>query len=205
MDRRQFVVADLQSSRLPDPRQRPLHDPADLAQPAAVRCSRPRQVVLDPSPLQPLAVARRPVLPVAVQGIRPTASAAARLADQRDVIEQRHRQERFVPVGTRDPHRQRVPFPLTSRWRFEPFLARSVGFGPVRAPQKRRDNSGCPPPPSTSRSTPRDPGGRGGRGGASSRRPAAASNAAVASRSRRSRSPSPGVTSTRGSRSGGRR
>ena len=126
MDRWQFVIADLQPSRLPDPRQRPFHDPADLAQPAAVRCSLPCQVILDPSPLQPLAVARRPVLPVAVQGIRPTASAAARLADHRDVIEQRHRQERFVPVGARDPHRQRGAFSVDRQVAFRAL------FGPIR-------------------------------------------------------------------------
>lgn len=93
MDRWQFVVSNLQSSRLPDPRQRPLYDPADLAQPAPVGRSRPRQVVLDPSPLEPLAITWRSVLPVAVQSIRPTASATARLSDQRNVVEQRHRQE----------------------------------------------------------------------------------------------------------------
>ena len=93
MDRWQFVVTNLQSSRLPDPRQRPLYDPADLAQAAPVGRSRPRQVVLDPSPLEPLAIPWRSVLAVAVQSIRPTASAAGPLSDQRDVVEQRHRQE----------------------------------------------------------------------------------------------------------------
>jgi hypothetical protein len=49
-------------------------------------------VILDPPLLEPLAVARRPVMPVAVHGIRP-AAASARLSDQRDVVEQRHGQE----------------------------------------------------------------------------------------------------------------
>ena len=126
MDRWQFVVTNLQSSRLPDPRQRPLYDPADLAQPAPVGRSRPRQVVLDPSPLEPLAITWRSVLPVAVQSIRPTASATARLSDQRNVVEQRHRQERLVPLGTRDPHRQGSAFSVYEQMAFRAF------FGPVR-------------------------------------------------------------------------
>ena len=136
MDRWQFVVSNLQSSRLPDPRQRPLYDPADLAQPAPVGRSRPRQVVLDPSPLEALAITWRSVLPVAVQSIRPTASATARLSDQRNVVEQGHGQERLVPLGTRNPHRQGSAFPSTSRWRFEPFLALSVGIFAGEYPPK---------------------------------------------------------------------
>jgi hypothetical protein len=74
--------------------------------------SRLRQVVLNPSPLEPLPVARRPVLPVAVQGIRPMASPPAWLPDQWNVVEQRHRSERLVPLGTRDAHRHRSAFPV---------------------------------------------------------------------------------------------
>ena len=118
MRRRQFLVPDLQASRLSDPGQRPLHDPADLAQPATVWRSRLRQVVLNPSPLEPLPVARRPVLPVAVQGIRPMASPPAWLPDQRDVVEQRHGQERLVPLGTRDPHRHGSAFSVYEQMAF---------------------------------------------------------------------------------------
>jgi hypothetical protein len=112
MDRRQSFVTDLQSPCLSDPRQRPLHHPADLAQPTPVRRTRPRQVVLDPSPLEPLLVARGPVLPVAIQSVRPTPSASARLPDRRNSVEQRHRQERLVPLGTRDLHRQGSAVPV---------------------------------------------------------------------------------------------
>src|SRR5512135_3172213 len=98
-----------------------------------------------------------------------------------------------------------VPFPSTSRWRFEPFLARSVGFLPVSTPQKQRGSSGYPRRPSTSREAPRDRGGREGRARASSRRPAAASTGVAASKSHRSRNPSLEVASTTGYRFGGRR
>lgn len=123
---RKLLVTDLRSPRLTDPGQRLLHDPADLAQPATVWRSRPRQVVLDPPLLEPLPVARRPILPVAVQGIRPTASAAARLLDQRDVVEQRHGQERLVPLSTRDPYRQGSAFSVYEQMAFRAF------FRPVR-------------------------------------------------------------------------
>jgi hypothetical protein len=109
-------------SRLSDPGRRPLYNPADLAQAAAVWRSWPRQVVLDPSPLEPLPVARRPVLPVTLQGIRPTSSAAARLLDQRYVVEQRHRQERLVPLGTRDAHRQGDAVPVDEEMAFRALL-----------------------------------------------------------------------------------
>ena len=102
MDRRQSFVTDLQSPRLSDPSQRPLHHPADLTQPAPVWRARPRQVVLDPAPLQPLPVARCPILPVTVKRVRPTAPASTRLTDRWNIVEQRHRQERLVPLGTRD-------------------------------------------------------------------------------------------------------
>jgi hypothetical protein len=126
MHRRQLVITDLQPARLPDPRERPLDDPTDLSQSAPVGRSGPCQVVLDSSPLEPLAVAWRPVLPVAVQGVRPTASTVARLADQWDVVEQRHRQERLIPLGPRDSHRQGGAVSVYQQVAFRAF------FGPIR-------------------------------------------------------------------------
>jgi hypothetical protein len=126
MDCGQFLVTDLQSPRLSDPRQRSLHHPANLTQPAAVRRTLPRQVVLDPSPFETLLVPRCPVLPVAVQSVRPTPSAAARLPDRRNIVEQRHRQERLVSLRTGDLHRQGSAFSIYKEMAFRAF------FGPVR-------------------------------------------------------------------------
>jgi hypothetical protein len=126
MDRRQFLVTDLQSSRLSDPRQRPLYDPANLAQPATVWRSRPCQVVLDPSPLEPLAIARRPVLPVTVQCLRSMTTGSARLPDRRHIVEQGHRLERLVPLGARDAHRHGNAISVYKQVTFGAF------FGPVR-------------------------------------------------------------------------
>lgn len=122
MDRRQLVITDLQAAGLPDPSQRPLHDPADLTQPAPVGRPLPRQVVLDPSASQSLPVSRRPVLPVAVQGLRPATSAAARLADQRDIVEQRHGQERLIPLSTCDTDGQRHAITVYEQVAFRAFL-----------------------------------------------------------------------------------
>ena len=95
--------------------------------------------------------------------------------------------------------------PSPSRCRLVPFLARSVGFLPVRTPQKRRGCSGCPRSSAPSRCPlPARPAGA-GRAAASSRRRAAANAAAAAGRSCRSRSPSPAAASPRGCRSAGRR
>jgi hypothetical protein len=139
MDSRQSLVTDLQSPRLSDPRQRPLHYPADLTQPAPVRRSRPRQVVLDPAPLEPLPIARCPVLPVAVQRVWPPPSAAARLPDRRNIVEQRHCQERLVPLGTCDFHRQGSTLSVYEEMAFRAF------FGPIRGVWAGED------PPKTAR------------------------------------------------------
>jgi hypothetical protein len=139
MDRGQSLVTDLQSPRLPDPRQRPFHHPTDRAQPAPMRRTLPRQVVLDPSPLEPLPVARGPVLPVAVQRVGPTAATATRLSDRRNRVEQRHRQERLVPLGTRDLHRQGGAVAVYEEMAFRAF------FRPIRGVWAGED------PPKTAR------------------------------------------------------
>jgi len=98
VDRRQLVIADLQPPCLPDPRERALDDPPDLAQATAVR---------RPPPLQALLVARDAVLPVPVQRRRLASSATPRLADRRDLVKQRQGLGRVVPVGPGDPDGQR--------------------------------------------------------------------------------------------------
>ena len=107
MHRWQPVVTDLQSPRLADPGQRTLHDPANLAQAAAVRRPLPRQVVFDPPLLETLSIPRRPILPVPVQGLGPPPGATATPPDRRDVIHQVHRFQRLVAVGPGDAHGQR--------------------------------------------------------------------------------------------------
>jgi len=94
----ELLVPDLQPSSLSHPGQSTLHDPADFPQSTAVRCPRLGQVVLDPSLPQAFAIARGPVSSVPVQAAGSTMPAAARLADQRDVIEQGQGHQRIVPL-----------------------------------------------------------------------------------------------------------
>src|SRR5262249_57069196 len=86
MDRRHLVIPDLQPAGLPDPSKGALDHIADLAQAAAVRCPLPRQVVLDATLLEALAVAGGAVLPVPVQRLRLPPRAAALAADRRGVV-----------------------------------------------------------------------------------------------------------------------
>src|SRR4051794_21714405 len=102
MHRWQLVVTDLQPTRLTDPGQRALHDPANLSQAAAVRRPLPRQVAFDPPLPETLAIPRRPRLPVPVQGLGPPPGAPAPPADRRDVIHRVHRFQRFIAVRPDD-------------------------------------------------------------------------------------------------------
>src|SRR5262249_57905567 len=97
MDRRHLVIPDLQPAGLPDPSKGALDHIADLAQAAAVRCPLPRQVVLDATLLEALAVAGGAVLPVPVQRLRLPPPAAALAADRRDVLPEAHRPPRLPP------------------------------------------------------------------------------------------------------------
>jgi hypothetical protein len=102
----ELLVPDLQPSSLSHPGHGTLHDPADLPQSTAVRCPQSGQVVLDPSLPQALAIARGPVGSVSIQAARSTTPAATRLADQRDIIEQRQGHQRIVPLRAGDANRQ---------------------------------------------------------------------------------------------------
>src|SRR5919109_2152547 len=122
MHRRQLLVTDLQAPRLADPGQRTLHDPADLAQAAAVRRPLPRQVALDPALLEALLVARRPILPVPVQRLRLAPRAAAPPADRRDVVHEVERLERLVAVGPGEAQGQRGALAVDEQVPLRPFF-----------------------------------------------------------------------------------
>ncbi len=107
MHRWQAIVANLEPPGLADPSQATFHHVADLTQAAAVRRPLSRQVVLDLPLLQPLPVARRAVLPVTVQGLRPPPPATARLADRRHIVQPGHRLKRLVPLRPGEAHGQR--------------------------------------------------------------------------------------------------
>jgi len=139
MDRRQLVIPDFQPAGLPDPRQGPFDDPADLAQATAVGRPLSRQVVLDAPLLEALSIPRRAVLPVAVQGLRLPPRAAAPPPDRRDVVYQVHRLERLVAVGRGDAQGQRRALAIDEQVPLGAF------FGPIRGVLAGED------PPKTAR------------------------------------------------------
>jgi hypothetical protein len=86
-----------------------------------------------------------------------------------------------------------IPLRSTTRWRFEPGLPRSVGFGPVLPPPFLPLRSHYPSLRGTSLSGRRPPASRAGCGAAAPTRPLAANPATDASRSPRSPSRPPGA------------
>lgn len=126
MHRDRDLVADLQPPGLPDPGERPLDDPADPAQAAAVRHPRGGQLALDPPPLPLGAVARRAIGPVAMHWSRPPARAAAPAADRRDVVEELGQLRRVVPLRPGDPDRQRRSLAVDEQVPLAPFF-RPIG------------------------------------------------------------------------------
>ena len=182
MHRWQDIVPDLQASRLADPGEGTLHDPADLAQAAAVRCPLPCQVVLEPRSFRPcrfrgVPYCRSPYSAFGLRRGRPRGPRMGGMSSTRFIASSDSL--RLAPVRRTASG---VPLPSTSKCRLVPFLARSVGFLPVRAPQKRRGSSGCPHSNAPNRCpSPARPAGA-GHAGASSRRPGAASAGAGASR-----------------------
>ena len=132
----QSLVANLETPGLPDPRQPTFHHVADLTQAAAVRRSRPRQVVLDPPLLQPLPVAWRAVLPVTVQSLRSAPSAAAGLSDRRYIVQQRHCHKRLVALRPGDAHGQRGPVAIDEEVAFRAFFGSICGVFAGEDPPK---------------------------------------------------------------------
>jgi hypothetical protein len=133
---RQSVIPDLETACLSDPSQAPLDDVANLAQAAAVRRAWLGQMILDPPFLQSLVVAWRPVGAVPVQRLGLAMHMPAPVVDRRDVIEQRHRLERFVAVGAGDAHGQRGAVAIDEQVPFRAFFASIRGVFAGEYPPK---------------------------------------------------------------------
>jgi hypothetical protein len=84
-----------------------------------------------------------------------------------------------------------IPLPSTRRCRLLPDLPRSVGFGPIASPPFSPQTMRCRLQPGSSRWRSPYPGGRAAHGAAAPRPQQLANRASAASRSCRSRSPSP--------------
>src|SRR5262245_24345501 len=135
----QFLVANLEPARLPDPRERALNHPADLTQPAAMRGPRLRQVVFNPPLPQAGMVPRRAVGSVPVQSLRLAARPAPPTTNRRDVVYQVHRLDRVVTLRTRDAHGQRRSLAVHQQVAFRAFVGSIRGiFAGQRPPKTAR-------------------------------------------------------------------
>lgn len=139
MQRGKYLVADFQPSRLADPRQPALDDPANLAQATAVRCPWLRQMIFNPSLLESLMIAGRTIRPIAIQRLGFSSGASPATGDGRNVVHQVHRLNRIVAVGSRDPHGQRYALAINHQVPFGAF------FGSIRGVFASQD------PPKTAR------------------------------------------------------
>jgi shikimate kinase len=130
------LVADLQAAAADQPPQGRLDHPPVAAQPLAG---------LDAAPGDPGVMPRRRRARRQVGWHRPCQRAAFRTParptrpaprpdGRRDRIDQLLQQQRVMGVGRRQPHRQRNPSPIDSRWYLEPDLPWSTGLAPVSSP-----------------------------------------------------------------------
>ena len=138
MHRRQALVANLEPPGLADPSQTTFHHVADLPQTAAVRRSHPRQMVLDPPPLQPFLIARGPVLSIAVQGLRPALPTASGLSGRWHIVQQRQCHHRVIPLRPGDAHSQRCSVAINEQVPFCPFFASIRGVFAGESAAKNR-------------------------------------------------------------------
>lgn len=138
-------VAQLQSPEVAEPTERALDDVARLAKTAAVgtRSSKRRQDRFDPSQLTRSARAAEPypASPCKALGLerdRPLGPAMDGMLINSGSATWSSRVLAGVVLITRG-----MPAASVSTWRLQPAFARSVGFGPVCAPQKPREHSRC--------------------------------------------------------------
>jgi len=204
MATRAAFVADGQAAELVQPGQRALHHPTMPSQALAGRApfaGKPTgdaaapQVV--PTPLGGVGLVRVPL----GRGFRGRPNGRLIGAIASTIV------SNSVPSFTFAAERRMasgMPGAATTPWRFVPGWPRSVGLRPVASPPRSPGPWHCPDSPATSRSGPARPSGRAAPGAADAIPQLAASRAAGASRSSRSRSPARAATSPTECPCGGR-
>jgi hypothetical protein len=121
----QALVANLEPPRLSDPGQPPFDNVPDFPQPAPVGGTRPRQVILNPPFLQPVAVASRPIGPVSIHGLWLATGPPPPPVNRGNVIEQRQGLGGIGAVGPGEAHGQRGTVAIHEQVAFGAF------FGPI--------------------------------------------------------------------------
>jgi hypothetical protein len=196
------LVAHLQPPVAVQPRKRPLHDPPVSPQLLARLYAAPGDAALDAPLPERLPAAGKVVALVGVQLLRalPRPRPRGRRIGAIVSMTSSSALESWTLAAVWITA-SGTPRRSTTRWRFEPRLPRSVGFGPVFLPPRGRARSPSPRTPSTSRPGRPRPGGRAMPRAAAPTPRLRATPAACASRSCRCRTPSPGGASPRGCRS----
>ena len=91
-------VPHAEAPELMQPRQRPLHDPAEDAQPAAMRGAPPRQDGRDAQSPQPIPMGLGVIAPIALHPVRSLTGATAPPLNRRDGLDQGHELRDVVRV-----------------------------------------------------------------------------------------------------------
>ena len=136
------LPAQTKTAELVQPAQAPLHDPARLAESAAVLGSTMCQHRADSAPTQLPSMGLRIVRPVALYPVRPAARASGLPADGRHLIHQRQQLSHVVTVRRREREREWEPFPVGEQvvFRAPPSAVRGIGAR-VRPPFSARSEA----------------------------------------------------------------
>ena len=92
-------VANIQATKAMQPGQRPFNHPSCAPKPAAVRCPPLRELGLNPTAMQLVAMRLRIVAAVALDQARFADGRARQAAQRRDGVDQRQQLRDVVPVG----------------------------------------------------------------------------------------------------------
>jgi hypothetical protein len=200
------LVADPQPAPLRQPGQGPFHHPAVETQATPALCAALGQHGRDPSRSQLLPMGRRIIAAVALHPARPTAGAPTPAPHGRNSLQQGQQLRDIVPMC---PGHQCCQWNSSGIREHMMLTAALAAIGGIRAgffPRRRPPGgSDYPRPPATSRSGPRRGAWPGAWCGAVARPRCGANRGGAASRSCRSRSPSPEGASPKECRTSGQR
>jgi hypothetical protein len=192
------LIADPQAAPLGQPRQGPFHDPAIDTQATAVGCPTLGKHRGDPPRSQLLPVGIRIVAPVPLDAAWPTSGAPTHTPHGRDGLQQGQQLGHIVPMRSCHQRRQGNPLTIREHMMLTAALPAIGGVGTGFFPRRRLlGDSDYLPPRGTNRSGPLRGAGPGAWHEAVARPRCGANRAAAASRSFRSRSPSPEGASPR--------
>jgi hypothetical protein len=195
------LIADPQPAPLRQPGQGPFPHPARETQATAMVCPTLGQHGGDPPRAQRLPMGRRIIPPLPLDPARPAAGAPTLAPHRRDGLQQGQQLGHIVPMGPGHQRRQWNPLGIREHMLFTAALPAIGGLGAGVFPHRQpREDFGDPRRRGTSRFGPQRGAWPGAWPGAVARSRCGANHASAASRSSRSRIPSPAGASPRGCR-----